>query len=144
MSYLFYNCNLPEEVDLSGFRMDSVTTATAMFAQNPNIKYVNVDGVYAPKLGWSLLTGILTTNTEKLDFSNNETPMTYSYTYSSTGGSTNVYDGYSKLTELLVPNAALTLGIGPSGKIFKDSPLEKISIGTLTPAYYSASYPQYT
>ena len=144
MNYLFYNCNLPEEVDLSGFRMDEVTSATSMFAQNPNVKYINVDGVYAPKLGWNFLTGILTSNTEKLDFSKNDTPMSYSYTYSSSGGSTNVYGNYPKLKELLIPNATLALGLGPTGKIFNESPLEKISVGTLDPKYYSANYPQYT
>lgn len=70
--------------------------------------------------------------------------MTYSYTYSSTGGSTNVYGGYTKLKELLIPNATLALGIGPSGKFFNDSPIEKLSVGTLDPKYYNANYPQYT
>ena len=144
MDYLFYNCNLPEEVDLSGFRMDEVTSTANMFAQNPNVKYINVDGVYAPKLGWNFLTGILTTNTERLDFSKNETPMTYSYTYSSAGGSTNAYGNYPNLKELLIPNATLALGLGPTGKIFNESPLEKISVGTLDPKYYNATYPQYT
>jgi len=141
---MFNGCDLPEEVDLSGFRMDSVTSASNMFANNLNIKSYKLNGVYAPNLGWNLVTGLLTANIEKLDLTGNETPMLYSYTYSSTGGSTNVYGGYSKLKELIVPNAVWALGIGPSGKIFNDSPLEKISVGTLDPKYYSASYPQYT
>lgn len=106
MGRLFYNCDLPAEIDLSGFSMESVTAAADMFGNNPNVKYINVDGVYAPKLGWNFLTGILTTTTEKIDFSNNETPMTYSYTYSTTGNySTNMYTGYKNLKELRIPKA---------------------------------------
>lgn len=139
MSFMFYNCNLPEEVDLSGFRMDSVTNMDSMFAANPNVKYINVDGINAPNLGWNFLTGILTTATEKIDFSRNDTPMSYTYTrnVSSNSSSYNVFNSYPKLKELLIPKATLTLGIGTNGKFFVDSPLEKIAVGELIPWYYS-------
>lgn len=132
MSHMFYNCNLPEEFSLAGFDMDEVTDAASMFAGNPNIKYINVDGVYAPKLGWSFLTGILTTSTEKLDFSNNETPMAYSYVYGNRWNGYTPYQGYTNLKELLIPNATWSLFLG-TGKMFPDSPLEKISLGTFEP-----------
>lgn len=51
MGYMFYNCDLPEEVDLSGFRMDSATSISYMFANNTNIKSYILTDVYAPKLG---------------------------------------------------------------------------------------------
>ena len=139
MDYLFYNCNLPEEVDLSGFRMDSVTTATGMFASNPNVKYVNVDGVYAPNLGWKFFENLLTTATERIDFSNNETPMYYEYYSYDTWGSRNLFDGYTNLRELKIPHATLKLAIGSAGRIFNDAPLESLAVGKLICWWYNSN-----
>lgn len=106
MSNLFNGSNLPATISLEGLDMSNVTSASNMFANNNEIKYINVDGLRADKLGWNFIDAILSASTEKIDFSKNDTPMTYSYTYSTSGNySTNLYSGYPNLTELRIPNA---------------------------------------
>ena len=106
MDSLFNGCNLPATISLEGLDMSNVTSAASMFANNNDIKYINVDGLRVDKLGWNFVNAILSSSTEKIDFSKNETPMTYSYTYSTTGNySTNMYTGYKNLKELRIPNA---------------------------------------
>jgi hypothetical protein len=80
---LFRSCDLPAEIDLSGLDMSAATECTSMFYNNPNLRYVNVDGISAPGLGWNFANALMSANMERIDFSKNDTAMTASYSTNS-------------------------------------------------------------
>lgn len=113
----------------------NLSNCSSMFANNPKIRYVNVDNVTVKGGGWNLLSCLMSAQMEKIDFSNNDIAASYSWIITGTGHSIDVFPGLTNLKEFKAPNLSLHLG-NPSKGFFKDSPLEVLHIGYCNSNYY--------
>lgn len=107
-----------------------------MFANNPKVRYVNVDDVVLAGGGWNFLASMMSAQMEKIDFTKCTAPASYSWIITGTGHSINVFPGLTNLREFKVPNLSLSLG-NPSSGFLKDSVnLEALHIGYCNSNYY--------
>lgn len=133
---LFSDCNLPETVDLSGMTFGNLGDCGNLFANNPKVRYVNVDNVVLAGGGWNFLASMMSAQMEKIDFTKCTAPASYSWIITGTGHTINVFPGLTNLREFKVPNLSLSLG-NPSAGFLKDSVnLEALHIGSCDSNYY--------
>ena len=128
MKNLFRGSREDEVVNLNGLDMSAVTSASDMFSDNPNLKTINIKNVDFTNLSLAtVLTILLPNSIEKVDLSSVDKTDTLYYT------NTSVYPNKTNLKELIVPNINFTLSYG--GTFFKDSPLERVSLGNVVSTY---------
>lgn len=113
----------------------NLSNCGSMFANNPKIRYVNVDNVTVKGGGWNLLSCLMSAQMEKIDFSKNNIAASYSRQITGTGWNIDVFPGLTNLREFKAPNLTLNLG-NPSDGFFKDSPLEVLYLGYCNSNYY--------
>ena len=128
MTNLFRGSIEDEAFDLNGLDISAVTSASDMFSDNPNLKIINIENVDFTNLSLStVLTILLPNSIEKVDLSSVDKTATLDY------NNTNVYPNKKNLKELIIPNINFTLHY--QGSFFKDSPLEKVSLGDVVSSY---------
>lgn len=120
---------------MSGMSFASLGDMSAAFANNPDLRYVNVDNVTVTGGGWNLLASLMLPTMEVIDFSNNDIAATYSRQITGTGWNIDVFPGLTNLREFKAPNLTLNLG-NPSDGFFKNSPLEVLHLGYCNSNYY--------
>ena len=136
MKNLFRGSIENETFNLNGLDISKVTEASDMFSDNPNLKAINIEGVDFTNLSLStILTILLPNSIEKVDLSSVD--KTSTLTYSSGYGTFSIYPNKTNLKELIIPNINFTLCY--QGYFFKDSPLEKVSLGNIVSSYYNYS-----
>ena len=128
MKNLFRGSIENETFNLNGLDISKVTEASDMFSDNPNLKAINIEGVDFTNLSLStVLTILLPNSIEKVDLSSVNKTDTLVYS------DTNIYPNKTNLKELIIPNINFTLRYG--GYFFKESPLEKVSLGDVVSSY---------
>lgn len=141
MANLFRGAFDGEEFSLAGLNLSSVTDVADMLSDNPNLKSINIDGVDFSSLSVSSILTLLTPNTiEKVDTS--QIDKTGQIQLNPGYSAVYYYGGKTQLKELIIPN--IDFRFQNDCYIFNDAPLEVMSVGTITPHYYSStSYSDY-
>jgi len=142
MTNLFRGSLDMEEFKLNGLNISSVTSVANMFADNPNLKSINIDGVDFGTLSVNTVFNMLLSPTiETVDLS--KTSLQGQLQYNASNWSNfNLFSDIKGLKNLIVPN--IDFFFRGTGGFFSNAPLEVLKIGTLSGTYYNGNYMQGT